>query len=122
MLYLFLAHLALTLHVAFIVFVVLGGLLVAWRGWVAWAHIPAAIWGVLITVFGWTCPLTPLEIYFRRRAGQAGYTEGFIEHYVVSLIYPGGLTQTGFVLLGLAVLGVNVAIYTWICRRTRRLA
>lgn len=115
-----LADLTLTLHLAFIVFVVLGGLLaLRWRR-VIGVHVPAAVWGVLITIVGWSCPLTPIENYFRRLGGQTGYTESFIEHYLISLIYRGDLSRSQFVVLGLLVLAVNLAIYGWIYRSTRR--
>lgn len=120
MIYRVLADIALTLHLAFILFVVLGGLLaLRWR-WIVWLHVPAAVYGILITIVGWTCPLTPIENHFRRLGGEAGYTESFIERYLVSLIYPGELTRTGFVVLGLLVLALNLAIYYRILRRARR--
>ncbi|HEX7119262.1 MAG TPA: DUF2784 domain-containing protein [Longimicrobiales bacterium] len=118
--YRILADLTLALHLAFILFVALGGLLVLWRRWIAWIHLPAAVWGALITFIGWTCPLTPIENHFRRLGGEAGYSESFIERYLVSIIYPGGLSRTGFVVLGFAVILVNAAIYGWIVRRSRR--
>ncbi len=122
MIYRALADLALALHLAFILFVVFGGLLaLRWR-WIVWVHVPTALWGVLITTVGWICPLTPIENHFRRLGGQAGYSESFIERYLVSLIYPGRLTRTGFVVLGLLLLAANVGIYVWVYRRARRAA
>jgi hypothetical protein len=118
--YRILADVTLALHFAFILFVVLGGLLVLWRRWIVWVHVPAALWGALITMVGWPCPLTPIENYFRRLGGHAGYTESFIERYLVSLIYPGRLTRTGFVMLGIGVAALNMAIYGWMYHRTRR--
>ncbi|HEX7121463.1 MAG TPA: DUF2784 domain-containing protein [Gemmatimonadaceae bacterium] len=106
-----LADLVVVTHLAFVLFVVLGGLLVLRWPRVAWLHIPAAIWGVLIEFAGWICPLTPLEQWLRRRAGEAGYEGGFIEHYVTVLIYPEGLTREAQLLLGLGALSVNVLIY-----------
>jgi len=120
MIYRILADLTLAVHFAFIVFVVVGGLLVAWRRWVAWVHIPAALWGALITLIGWVCPLTPVENHFRRLGGQAGYTESFIEHYLVSVIYPQGIGDRGWLALGMAVVVVNLLIYGWILLRARR--
>ncbi|HUF13978.1 MAG TPA: DUF2784 domain-containing protein [Longimicrobiales bacterium] len=120
MIYRILADVTLALHLAFILFVVLGGLLVLWRPWIAWVHVPAAIWGALIVLIGWICPLTPMENYFRRLGGEAGYTDGFIEHYLVALIYPGGLSRTGFVVLSIGAVAVNVGIYGWIYRTARR--
>lgn len=105
------ADLVLLAHLLFIVFVVVGGFL-AWRWrWVPWLHVPAAIWGALIEFSGWVCPLTPLENSLRRQAGQVGFDGGFIEHYLMPVIYPGGLTRTIQVVLGMLVLLVNVVAY-----------
>ena len=120
MIYRLLADLTLVVHFAFILFVALGGLLVLWRRRVVWIHVPAVLYGALISFFGWTCPLTPLENHFRRLGGEAGYSESFIERYLVSAIYPGGLSRTGFMVLGLGVLAVNGAIYGLIYRARRR--
>lgn len=114
-----LADLLVLVHFAFIVFVVAGGLLVwRWRR-TAWLHVPAAVWGALIELRGWICPLTPLENHFRRLAGQAGYAGGFIEHYVFPIVYPSGLTPRVQVALGLAVVALNVAMYGWLIVRRR---
>src|SRR5690554_2520377 len=120
MVYRVLADITLTLHLAFVLFVVFGGLLALRWPRVAWVHIPTAIYGVLIEFIGWTCPLTPIENHFRRLGGEAGYTESFIERYFVSLIYPGGLTRAGFMLLGLLALLINAVIYAFVYRRARR--
>lgn len=120
MVYRVLADITLTLHLAFVLFVVFGGLLALRWPRVAWVHVPTAIYGVLIEFIGWTCPLTPIENHFRRLGGEAGYAESFIERYVVSAIYPGGLTRAGFVLLGLLALLVNAVIYAFVYRRARR--
>jgi hypothetical protein len=115
-----LADLILALHLAFVLFVVLGGLLVLrWRR-IAWVHIPGAIWGVLIEYTGWICPLTPLENSFRIRGGQAGYSGGFIEHYIQPLLYPAGLTRSTQVVLGSVVLALNVTAYGIALSRMRR--
>ena len=111
MLYDWLAGAVLVVHAAFVVFVVLGGLLVLWRPRVVWLHVPAVVWGVVIEFAGITCPLTPLEIAFRRRADEAGYEGGFIEHYVTTAIYPSGLTRGHQVGIAVLVLVVNLAIY-----------
>jgi len=116
-LYRLLADAVVAVHGLFIAFVVLGGFL-AWRWrWVAWLHVPAAVWGVLIEYRGWVCPLTPLENSLRARAGIAGYSGGFIEHYLVPLIYPSGLTSTRQVLLGTLALAVNLLAYGVVVRR-----
>lgn len=83
-------------------------------------HIPAAIWGALITFFGWTCPLTPLENRFRRLAGEAGYAGSFIEHYLVPLVYPGGFGPTGWLALGAGVVAINLCVYGWLWHRDHR--
>lgn len=119
MLYSLLADLVVVVHLAFVVFVVLGGLLVLRRGWVAWLHVPAAVWGALIELFGWVCPLTPLEQWLRRRAGEAGYQGGFVEHYLLPILYPGELTREIQVMLGVAVLVLNLAVYGRVLWRRR---
>lgn len=111
MIYRVLADLVLVLHLAFVLFVVLGGLLVLRWPWVAFLHIPAAVWGVLIEYSGWVCPLTPLENSLRVRGGEAGYTGGFIEHYIQPVLYPAGLTRGTQIILGSLALLVNLAAY-----------
>lgn len=105
------------LHFAFIVFVVLGGLLVLRWPWVMWIHLPAAVWGALIEFAGWYCPLTTWENDLLRRAGRAGYSNGFIEHYLFAVIYPDGLTRTMQIALGVAVLVINAAVYVRLFQR-----
>jgi Protein of Unknown function (DUF2784) len=116
------ADAVLVLHACFVLFVVLGGLLALRRPRFAWIHLPAAAWGAAIEFFGWTCPLTPLEQALRRRGGEAGYSGGFVEHYVVALLYPQGLTRGLQLALGLFVLAVNLAVYFWVWHRARRLS
>jgi hypothetical protein len=108
------------LHGVFVLFVALGGLLV-WR-WprLAWLHLPAAAWGALIEFTGWICPLTPLEYHLRHVIGQAGYAGGFIDHYLLSLLYPTGLTREWQLTLGVGVLVVNGAVYGVLLRRWAR--
>jgi hypothetical protein len=99
------------LHLAFLVFVVLGGFLaLRWR-WIAWAHIPAVLWGVAIEFGGWICPLTPLENYLRERGGETAYQGNFITHYVLPMLYPAGLTRRWQLILGASALGINVIVY-----------
>lgn len=106
-----LADATVIVHLGFVVFVVLGGLLVIRRReWVV-LHLPAALWGAAVELGGWVCPLTPLENWLREGAGEAGYRGGFVEHYIVSLLYPPGLTRGVQVTLGIAVLAVNVVFY-----------
>ena len=90
MIYAALADATLVLHLLFIAFIVLGGILVARWPRLAWAHLPAAAWGVLIELGGWICPLTPLENWLRLRAGQRGYAGSFVEQYLLPIIYPDG--------------------------------
>jgi hypothetical protein len=117
--YRFAADAVLAAHLAFVLFVVCGGLLVLRRpGW-AWVHIPAVVWAAFVEFSGWICPLTPLEVAFRRSAGEAGYGGDFVEHYLLALIYPSGLTRERQMLIGAAVLLVNVAVY-WVLWRRRR--
>ena len=108
------------LHVAFIVFVVLGGLLALRRPWVAILHLPAAVWAVLIESFGWICPLTPLEVELRIAGGEAGYQGGFVDRYIVPLVYPATLTQPVQWALAVFVFLINVAIYGAVLSRTGR--
>jgi hypothetical protein len=117
--YRILADLGVGVHALFVVFVVAGGLLALRWSWVAAVHLPAAVWGALIELRGWICPLTPLEKSLRAAAGQAGYPGGFIEHYVLPVLYPAGLTRG--VQLGLAslVIGVNLLVYGMVLRRRR---
>lgn len=120
MIYHLLADGVLILHLLFLGFVGLGGLLALRWPRTAWLHVPAAVWGAAIALFGWTCPLTPLENRLRRRAGQAGFEGGFIEHYLMPLIYAEELTRPLYVALGAAVIVVNAAIYSWVWRRWKR--
>jgi hypothetical protein len=121
-----LADLLAIAHLAFIVFVVLGGLLVLRRWWLSLLHLPAAIWGVFIEATGGICPLTPLENELRRLSGSAGYPGGFVEHYLLPLIYPTNLTREVQLVLALLVLLANLAVYSFVAHRwvaqSRRLA
>ena len=112
-----LADAVLVAHLAFVLFVTLGGLLVLkWRR-LAWLHIPAAAWGATIEFAGWICPLTPLENDLRARAGQSGYEGDFIARYLMPVVYPDGLTRQDQLLLGSAALAINLAIYVWLLRQ-----
>ena len=118
--YSLLADLIVLVHVAFVVFAVLGGLLAArWRRLV-WIHLLAVIWAAIVEVFGWVCPLTPLENWLRRRGGQGGYPSDFIAHYVLPILYPEGLTREVQITLGVIVVLTNSAIYGWILRSKSR--
>lgn len=112
------ADAVLLLHLGFIAFAGLGGLLAAWRRWLAALHLPAAAWGVYVELSGRICPLTPLENELRIKAGGAGYSGSFIEHYLLGVVYPPELTrELQFLLAGLLLL-INAAVYGWLlCRR-----
>lgn len=115
-----LADAVLVLHFGFVAFVVAGGLLVARWPKLAWLHLPAAVWGAIVEFAGWICPLTPLENRLRARAGLAGYSGDFVEHYLLPLIYPARLTTRTQLLLGLLVVIVNVLLYAVVVARVRR--
>lgn len=119
-LYRVLADLTVVLHLAFVLFAVAGALLVLrWRR-VAWVHVPAAVWAALIEFRGWVCPLTPLENWFRVRSGSSGYRGGFVDHYILPVLYPRGLTREAQIVLGIIVLVVNLVIYGWLLLRVAK--
>ncbi|OLF54537.1 DUF2784 domain-containing protein [Pseudomonas chlororaphis] len=120
MLYRLAADALVSLHLAFILFVLLGGLLVLQWPRLAWLHLPAAAWGVAVEVFHLPCPLTAWENRLRQGAGQQGYGGGFIEQYLIPLIYPAGLTPRIQLGLGALVLLVNVLVYARLAWRRRR--
>ena len=122
MVYRLLADGLVILHGLFVLFVVFGSLLGFRRRGMLWWHLPAVIWGAAIELFGWVCPLTPLEQLLRTRAGQGGYAGGFVDHYLTSLIYPAGLTRQVQQVLGVLVILVNAASYAalWRLGRLRR--
>jgi hypothetical protein len=120
MLYRILADLVVVLHFAFVLFVVLGGLFALRWPRAAWIHLPAALWGAGIEFVAGICPLTPLENRFRRLGGEAGYAGGFVEHYVLPVLYPAGLTHDVQLVLGTVVVVLNVAIYGVVWRRWSR--
>ncbi|BDR13445.1 DUF2784 domain-containing protein [Vibrio sp. STUT-A11] len=117
MIYRTLADLVAILHLLFIIFALLGGLLVLWRVYMLFVHIPAALWVALISFKGWICPLTPLENQLRNAAGSEGYPGGFVEHYLIPVIYPAGLRFDVQVLLALVAVGVNIVIYGLVYHR-----
>jgi hypothetical protein len=116
-LYRLLADLTVLIHLGFVAFVMAGGFLVLrWRR-LAWVHLPSAIWGALIELGGWICPLTPLENEWRRQAGLRGYEGSFVEQYLTPVLYPSGLTRELQIGLGLVVIALNAMIYGWMCYR-----
>jgi len=119
MMYAWLADLVIGVHFLFIVFAVAGGALaLRWR-WIPWLHLSALVWGATVEFTGWVCPLTPLENALRRAAGAATYTQGFVEHYLMPLIYPAGLTREWQWVLGGLLLVINAAVYALVWRRQR---
>ena len=114
MIYRVLTDVTVTIHFAFLAFVVAGGLITRRYRWITVPHLLSVAWVVYVEATpGLVCPLTPLENYFATRAGGAGYEGSFIEHYLVPIIYPDGLTPTLQLTLAGIVLGLNVAVYGW---------
>jgi len=107
----------LILHLAWIVFAILGGLLALRWPRVAWVHLGVVVWSAWVILAGWVCPLTPLENHFRWTAGQEGYQDGFVEHYITALVYPPGLTRALQIGLGVAILLWNAVIYALVFHR-----
>ena len=117
MLYRIFADIVIVIHLAFVLFAVFGGLLVLrWKRW-ACLHVPAVLWAALIEFAGWVCPLTPLENWLREKGGAIAYRSGFVEHYILPLLYPAVLTRRLQIVLGLFVLGINLGIYGWVLYR-----
>lgn len=117
MMFRLLANATVALHLTFVLFVVGGGLLVIRWPRLAWAHIPAAVWGAWVEFSGWVCPLTPMENWLRQQAGQAVYTASFVDRYVLPVLYPPALSRETQWLLGAFVLVVNVGVYLPVLRR-----
>jgi hypothetical protein len=115
--YRLLADLVVVCHVGFVAFVVVGGFMaIRWR-LLIWLHLPAALWGALIELGGWICPLTPLENSLRHLAGEAGYRGGFVAHYVIPVLYPADYTLTLRLTLAAFVVVLNGAAYGLYFRR-----
>jgi hypothetical protein len=117
-----LADAVVVVHAAFIAFAIAGGVFVLRRPPLAWVHVPVAAWAAFVEFSSAICPLTPLENALRRSAGDAGYPGGFVEHYLIPLIYPAGLTPRLQFLLGVAVVALNLAVYAVAWRRRRHAA
>lgn len=115
-----LADLIVLIHVAFVIFAILGGFLVAWRPRLIWIHLPAVIWAAIVEFFGCVCPLTPLENWLRRKAESDGYASDFIAHYFLPILYPQGLTREAQIVLGILAVVINLAIYGWVLRKKTR--
>lgn len=119
MLYRALADFVVAVHFAIVLFIVLGSLLVLRWPRAARFHLPLAIWGAIVEFTQCICPLTPLENHFRRLGGEAGYSGGFIAHYIVPVLYPAGLTPAIQAALGVFVVLLNASVYTAVWRRVR---
>jgi hypothetical protein len=111
MIYLLLADFAVVVHALFVLFVVGGGLAVLRWPRLAWLHLPAAVWGGVIEIKGWICPLTHLENHFRHLGGEAGYAGSFVAQYIEPILYPSGLTARAQIFIGLGVLALNAVLY-----------
>jgi len=111
MLYRVLADLVVFFHFLFIIFVLVGGIGALWTRRFFWVHLPALMWGALIEFWGWICPLTHLENLFLAKGGLYPYHSGFIEHYIIPVVYPSFLTRKIQFLFGMGVLAVNTLIY-----------
>jgi hypothetical protein len=120
MVYAIFADLVVVIHLAFVAFAICGGLLVLYRRYWAWFHVPSALWAVLVEVTGWICPLTPLENHFREKAGAVPYWIDFVEQYILPVLYPEFLTRNHQIYLGVFVMVLNMAVYGWILFRRRR--
>ena len=114
-----LAEVVVVLHFCFVLFVLFGGALALRWPKAVWVHLPAAAWGALISFAGWICPLTPLEKWLRRQGGAAGYEGGFVEHYILPVLYPRGLTHEVQIALGVIVILLNLLVYRQVYRRYR---
>jgi hypothetical protein len=117
--YRLLADTVLVLHFAFVAFALLGGLLVLRQPRIAWLHLPVLAWGLAVQWADWICPLTPLENHFRMLGGEAGYEGGFIEHYLMQLLYPDNLTLELRYMLGAVLLIINAVVYARLIFRKR---
>ena len=119
MTYRVLGDLVVLAHVGFVGFVILGGLLVPRRPRIAVAHMAAVAWAVFVELAGLACPLTPLENWLRERAGETPYPGDFVDHYVLLLLYPDGLTREAQIVLGAGALVLNLLVYAYVLRRRR---
>ena len=113
MIYRILAEITLVLHFCFVLFVVFGGLLVLRQRWIAWLHLPAVFWGIIIEFFWWACPLTTVENSFRELGGEAGYTEGFLDYYISAVLYT-PLSANVRIWLGILLIAFNLLVYWYV--------
>jgi len=123
--YSFVSDMVIVFHFLYVVFALVGGVLSIWWRKIVWLHLPAALWAACISFVGWVCPLTYLENWLHIKGGKTGYSEGFIVKYIEPILYPAGLTPCHQVVLGIIVIILNLAIYSYIFRsniRQRRIA
>lgn len=108
------AELVLLVHFAFVAFAVFGGFLgILNRSWL-WLHAPVVVWSSVVNLAAWTCPITPLEQHFRRQAGEAGYTGGFVQHYIGPLVYPGGMPRRFELVAAISIVAWNSIVYAFV--------
>ncbi|TKB49917.1 DUF2784 domain-containing protein [Ferrimonas sediminicola] len=120
MLYHLAAEAVLVTHLLFILFALFGALLGLWQRWLLWLHLPAAVWAIVVGYMGWICPLTPLENHLRNAAGEQGLDNGFIEHYLLPIIYPQGADLDLQMLFGSVALTANLLLYALVLYRLYR--
>jgi len=118
--YRLLADLVVVAHLVFIIYALFGGLIGLWRKWSVFVHIPTAAWIAIIEFQGWICPLTPLENRLRSAGGSSGYEAGFVDHYLIPVIYPAGLTRNIQFMLGAVAVALNLGVYIFVLHRWRR--
>ena len=111
MVYSIFADLVVVIHLGFVIFAVLGAVLIIWRRWIIWLHLPGLLWAVWIEITGGICPLTPLENWFRTKGGQGGYEGNFVAAYLLPVLYPAGLTRNVQFIIAMMIIVINVAIY-----------
>ena len=114
MFYGIIADIVVLIHLTFVIFAALGGVLFVWRRWAMWLHLPAFLWAVWIEIAGGICPLTPLENWLRTKAGQGGYEGDFVAAYLLPLLYPAGLTRNVQTMLAILIIVINIAVYGFI--------
>lgn len=120
MIYRLLADFTFVAHLCFVLFVIFGGAAVFYRRFIMFFHLPALLWGILIEFFQLPCPLTSLENQLRRLGGEAGYSGGFIEHYISAILYPSITAQTQ-IFFGAALISFNLLVYALVLRRRNRI-
>lgn len=121
MLFVYLANAVVVVHFAFVIFVIVGGLLLFRWWWLVFVHLPAIVWGTLVEFTHWICPLTYLEDWLRERAGVAAYQGDFVTHYLMPILYPAHLTAHIQIFLGALVIGINIVIYAALLRHWQKI-